>query len=77
MLCFQSMNIPEISEAGKFGAGLFSESWFFFSGNLKGYGGWGLDLLVDWYQALTNQLLSNVRSRTPALQYLFVNVLLY
>ena len=28
-------------------------------------------------RALTNQLLSNVRSRTPVLQYLFVNVLPY
>ena len=28
-------------------------------------------------QALTNLLLSNVRSRTPVLQYLFVNVLPY
>ena len=28
-------------------------------------------------QALTNQLLSNVRSRTPVLQYLFVYVLPY
>ena len=29
------------------------------------------------YQALTNQLLSNVHSRTPVLQNLFVNVLPY
>ena len=31
----------------------------------------------DKCQALTNQLLSNVRSRTPVLQYLIVNVLSY
>ena len=33
--------------------------------------------IVHFTQALTNQILSDVRSRTPALQHLFVNVLPY
>ena len=30
-----------------------------------------------WFQALTNQILSDVRSRARVLHYLFVNVLPY